>query len=174
MQIPPPSENSEEKQTEMFQFVEKLMVEEIEADLNDHSEWLKIGSVFKIHYLVYHNYVKPGLHISEAIKTAPPPFQNFETDCTGPDLLNDHIKRAPSSSRRIRFLTLYMTETAYKGKREYRKDLWKDFSSCFEIVGSGLGNVFSQKPKSRYDSSFENLSNNKQETPGNCGFGHIY
>ena len=67
-----------------------------------------------------------------------------------------------------------MTETAYKGKREYRKDLWKDFSSCFEIVGSGLGNVFSQKPKSRYDSSFENLSNNKQETPGNCGFGHIY
>ena len=48
------------------------MVEEIEADLNDHSEWLKIGSVFKIHYLVYHNYVKPGLHISEAIKTAPP------------------------------------------------------------------------------------------------------
>ena len=73
MQIPPPSENSEEKQTEMFQFVEKLMVEEIEADLNDHSEWLKIGSVFKIHYLVYHNYVKPGLHISEAIKTAPPP-----------------------------------------------------------------------------------------------------
>ena len=72
LQIPPPSENSEEKQTEMFQFVEKLMVEEIEADLNDHSEWLKIGSVFKIHYLVYHNYVKPGLHISEAIKTAPP------------------------------------------------------------------------------------------------------
>ena len=98
----------------MLQFVEKLMVQEIGDDLNGHSEWLKIGSVFKIHYLVYRNYVKSGLHISEAIKTAPPPFQIIETDCTGPDQLNDHIKRAPSSSRRIRFLTLYMTEIAYK------------------------------------------------------------
>ena len=73
MQIPSRSENSEEKQTEMLQFVEKLMVEEIGDDLNGHSEWLKIGSVFKIHYLVYRSYVKSGLHISEAITTAPLP-----------------------------------------------------------------------------------------------------